>query len=105
MRRRAGLPMMSVEVTEVPQCRVGPAPIQLDGPPAAVRRRRASLLVVWRPWVAMTGSPRWPMVMTACSWRRIAAAITAWAWVTVRLLCCLLVRWVNQEDRLLPVAG
>ncbi len=39
------------------------------------------------PRVAMTGSQRWPVVMTACSWRNIAAAITAWAWVAVSLLC------------------
>jgi hypothetical protein len=29
------------------------------------------------PWVAMTGSQRRPVVMTACSCRRIAAVITA----------------------------
>jgi hypothetical protein len=31
--------MMSDEVTVVPQCRVGLAPTQLDGPPTDVRRR------------------------------------------------------------------
>jgi hypothetical protein len=35
------------------------------------------------PWVAMRGSQRWPVG----SWRKIAAAITAWAWVAVSLFC------------------
>jgi hypothetical protein len=47
MGRRAGLPMMCVEVTEVPPCRVGLAPTLLDGPPG-VRRRWASPWMVWR---------------------------------------------------------
>ena len=48
--------------------------------------------VCWVPWVAMTGSQAWPVVMTACRCRRIAAAITVCAWVGVSLLCSLLVR-------------
>jgi len=48
------------------------------------------------PWVAMTGFQRWPVVTMACRCRRIAAAITAWAWVTVSLFCPLVVRWVNR---------
>jgi hypothetical protein len=43
--------MMSVEVTVVPQCRVGLAPTLLDGPPAEVRRRWASPRDGWcRGW-------------------------------------------------------
>jgi hypothetical protein len=44
------------------------------------------------PWVAMCGSHGWPVVITACSWRRIAAAITVCAWVAVSLLVSRLVR-------------
>src|SRR5215469_379248 len=35
------------------------------------------------PWVAIVGFHARPVVITACSWRRIAAAITVWAWVAV----------------------
>ena len=45
------------------------------------------------PWVAMIGSHLRPVVMTACIWRRIAAAMTAWACVGVSLLFCLLVKY------------
>jgi hypothetical protein len=38
----------------------------------------------------------WPVLMTACSWRRIAAAIMAWAWVTVSLFYSRLVRCTNR---------
>ena len=38
------------------------------------------------PWVAIVGSQARPVVITACSWRRIAAAMTVWAWVAVSLL-------------------
>ena len=44
------------------------------------------------PWVAMSGSHAWPVVITACSCRRIAAAMTVWAWVAVSLFCSRLVR-------------
>lgn len=40
----------------------------------------------------MAGSQAWAMVMMACSCRRIAAAITVWAWVAVSLFCSRLVR-------------
>jgi hypothetical protein len=43
------------------------------------------------PWVAMSGPQRWRVVMTACRCRRIAAAITAWAWVALSLFCRLVV--------------
>jgi len=39
------------------------------------------------PRAAMRGSQRWPVVMTACNWRKIAAAMTACAWVAVSLFC------------------
>ena len=39
------------------------------------------------PWVAMAGSQAWPVVMTACRCRRIAATMTVWAWVGRSLLC------------------
>lgn len=46
------------------------------------------------PWVAMSGSQLWPVVMTACRCRRIAAAMTAWAWMGVSLLLVArVVRW------------
>ena len=78
--------MMTVEVTEVPPCRVGLAPTLLDGPPGCQAAMGVTVggLV---PRVAITGSQRWPVVMTACSWRKIAAAMTAWAWVAVSLFC------------------
>src|SRR5829696_10526969 len=38
------------------------------------------------PWVAMAGSQLWPVVITACRCRRIAAAMTVWAWVGRSLL-------------------
>lgn len=46
------------------------------------------------PWVAMNGSHLRPVVMTAYSCRRIAAAMTACAWVGVSLLLSLLVKCV-----------
>jgi len=33
-----------------------------------------------------------PVVTTACSWRKMAAAITAWAWVGVSLFAARPVR-------------
>jgi hypothetical protein len=44
------------------------------------------------PWVAMSGSQAWPVVMTAWSWRRIAPARTVWAWVGLSLLVSRVVR-------------
>ena len=65
----------------VSQCRGGLAPTASlarragwSGGVAAARGGRV-------PWVAMAGSQVWPVVMTACRWRRIAAAMTVWAWV------------------------
>ena len=88
--------MMSVEVTVVPQCRVGLAPTELDGPPWRPQAAVGITVARLAPWVAMTGSQARPVVTTACSCRRIAAAMTAWAWVTVSLFCSLVVRWVNR---------
>ena len=44
------------------------------------------------PWVAMAGSHVRPVVITACRCRRIAAAMTVWAWVGRSLLCSRVVR-------------
>src|SRR5689334_1705412 len=77
--------MMCVEVTVVPQCRVGLAPTLLDGPPAGCQAATGIAVGGVVPWVAMAGFQARPVVMTACNWRRIAAAITAWAWVVVSL--------------------
>src|SRR5262245_28308879 len=44
------------------------------------------------PWVAMSASQAWPVVMTACRWRRIAAAMTACAWVGLNLFVSRVVR-------------
>src|SRR5690348_4465175 len=45
------------------------------------------------PWAAVTGSQAFPVVMTACSCRRMAAAMTVCAWVGVSLLWSLLIRY------------
>jgi hypothetical protein len=45
--------------------------------------------VCWVPWVAMAGSQAWPVVMTACRCRRIAAVIRVCAWARVSLLSSL----------------
>jgi hypothetical protein len=58
--------MMTGEVTEVPLCRVGLAPTLLNGPPGC-RAAMGVMVRVLVPWVAITGSQRWPVVMTACS--------------------------------------
>ena len=83
---------MSVEITVVSQCRVGLAPTvsfgRNDGGSGREGCRHGPLL----PWVAMVGSQAWPVVMTACRWRRIAAAMTLCAWVGLSLLFCLVVR-------------
>jgi hypothetical protein len=39
------------------------------------------------PAVAILGSQARSVVMTACSWRRMVAAMTAWAWVGFNALC------------------
>lgn len=44
------------------------------------------------PWVATVGFQAWRVVITACRWRRIAAAMTACAWVGLNLLFSLVVR-------------
>ena len=88
--------MMSVEVTVVPQCRVGLAPTPARR--AAWRCDQAATGITAGcvvPWLATAGSQRRPVVTTACSCRRIAAAITAWAWVAVSLLCSLVVRYAD----------
>jgi hypothetical protein len=51
------------------------------------------------PWVAMSASQRWPVVTTACSWRRMAAAMTAWAWVAVSRLVSRVVRCWNRAAK------
>jgi hypothetical protein len=44
---------------------------------SADRAQAASAALARRvPWVAVTGSQAWPVVMTACSCRKIAAAMT-----------------------------
>jgi hypothetical protein len=82
--------MMCVEITRS-QCRGGLAPA------VSLRRRwrgqAASGLGCRRvPWAAIAGSHACPVVMTACSCRKIAAAITVCAWIGVSLLPSLLVR-------------
>src|SRR2546423_620584 len=52
---------------------------------AAVGRR-------FTPCVAISASQAWPVVMTACRWRRIAAAMSACAWVGLNLLASRVVR-------------
>ena len=49
-------------------------------------------LCCWVPWAAVAGSQACPVVLTACSCRKIAAAIMVCAWVGVSWFCCLLVR-------------
>ena len=84
---------MCVEVTGVPQWRVGLAPtVSLKIPPCA---GQAAMGIGWClvPWVAIIGSHFRPVVMTACNCRKMAAAMTAWAWVGVSLLFSRLVRY------------
>jgi len=59
-----------------------------DGDQAA----NATCLRLPVPWEAISGSHRCPVVMTACSWRRMAAAMTVWAWVAVSLFVVRVVR-------------
>ncbi len=92
VRRRAGLPLMSVEITVVSQCRVGLAPTVSFGRTTAGQAARVADTGPLLPWVAMLGSQAWPVVMTACRWRKIAAAMTLCAWVGLSLLFCLVVR-------------
>jgi hypothetical protein len=49
--------MMTVEVTEVPPCRVGLAPTLLDGPPGCQAAMGAAMEGL-APLVAMRGSQR-----------------------------------------------
>jgi hypothetical protein len=57
--------MMSVEVTVVPQCRVGLAPTQLDGAACCGQAAIGITVGCVVPWVAMAGSQARPVVMTA----------------------------------------
>ena len=68
--------MMTGEITEVSQCRVGLAPTLLEFRLCQAATGTVGVLV---PWAARIGSHACPLVMTACKWRRIVAAITAWA--------------------------
>jgi hypothetical protein len=89
-RRRAGLPMMCAEITGCLNAAEGS-----PRPPAcsAAGGQAASALLSRRvPWAAVAGSHACPVVMTACSCRRIAAAMMACAWVGLSLFCSLLVR-------------
>ena len=52
----------------------------------------AGAVLRWVPPAAIAGFQAWPVVTTAWSCRRIAAAITAWAWVGASLLCSRVVR-------------
>ena len=51
------------------------------------------------PLVAISGSQARPVVITACSCRRIAATMTVWAWVAVSLFFSRLVRCLNLARR------
>src|SRR5215203_5801030 len=66
-------------------CRAGLAPTaSLTQLASADRAGQAAAAGVSRgrlPWVAMAGFQVWLVVMTACRCRRIAAAMTVWAWV------------------------
>ncbi len=60
----------------------------LTATPARVWVRRPRM-APW-PWcagVARSGAQAWPVPTTACSWRKIAAAMTVWAWVGLSLFC------------------
>ena len=63
---------------------------QVDVPPTG--QAASGVLCRRVPWAAVTGSQACPVVMTACSCRRIAAAMTVCARGGVSLLCSLLVR-------------
>ena len=63
---------------------------QLEAPLTGQAAR--ALLCRRVPWVAVTGSQACPVVMTACSCRKIAAAMMVCAWVGVSLFRSLLVR-------------
>jgi len=45
------------------------------------------------PWVAVSGSQACPVVMMACSCRKIAAAMTVCAWVGASLFCSRLISY------------
>ena len=63
--------MMCVEITVVSQCRVGLAPTARLGNvslmAADVQAATGTSVRARLPWVAMSGSHRWPVVTTA--WR------------------------------------
>jgi hypothetical protein len=48
------------------------------GSPQRMLRRQSACGVCWVPCVAMAGSQAWPVVMTACRCRRIAAPGPGW---------------------------
>jgi hypothetical protein len=83
---------MSVEITLCLNAALGSPPsVSLS---AAMNTQAAFGVVSFPrvPWVAMAGSQAFPVTMTACSWRRIAAAMTVCAWVGVSLFFSRLVR-------------
>ena len=84
--------MMSGEVLDGPQCRVGLAPtVSLVWPPSLGQAAKVACLRRV-PWVAISGSQAVLVVITACRCRRIAAAITVCAWVAVSRLVSRVVR-------------
>src|SRR5690349_18076988 len=87
---RVGLPMMVVEIVGS-RCRGGLAPTVSLSLGWVVQAAIAGL-VARLPWVAMAGSQAWPVVITACRCRRMAAARTVWAWVGVSRLWSRVVR-------------
>ena len=84
--------MMSAEITVCLNAAEGsPRPPACS---AAWQGQAASGVLARRvPWAAVTGSQACPVVMTACSCRRIAAAMMVCAWVGVSLFYSLLVRY------------
>jgi hypothetical protein len=80
--------MMCVEVTVVPQCRVGLAPA------ASLRAaaQAAGSITSHLPPAAIAASHFWPVVTTAYSWRNKAAAMAAWACPRLSLFSVRLVR-------------
>ncbi len=100
VRRRAGLPLMSVEIRICLYAAWGsPRPsawVRVDSPLGGGGRggvQAAIGIACFVPWVAVAGFQAWPVVMMACRCRRIAAAITDCAWVGFNLLVSRVVRW------------
>jgi hypothetical protein len=56
------------------------------------------MLLLRVPWVAISGSQVRPVVITACRWRRIAPAITVWAWVAFGKKPCLGRRLLHEPS-------